>query len=259
MTRVMTLDIVTDRSLAPLARSPLRLALTQARVTPTPALESLEVIGRIAEALPGWALRSRHTSREAQVIVSNEGIHESVGAAETVSVLQAAGDEGLRAAVSPSSVAVEYDRYTAWPRLHAAITAVFSACAQHISGTCERFGVRYVNEIEDERASGEPGQLAQLLTAALVAPITALDRRVIGSQQELRVAEDNGEFVLRHGLRRAGVYLLDLDHFTAEPQPFVPEALAALADGYHRRIENVFVWALHPDYLAELQGEVRDA
>jgi uncharacterized protein (TIGR04255 family) len=247
----MTSPVIIDRRLEPLARSPLRLALTQARVTPTPALESLETIAEIAQRLPDWELRTRHTTRETQVVVDNDGVREYVGAPETVSVLHAA-DEGLRAALSASSVAVECDRYTAWTRMHDAITAVFSACAEHITGTCDRFGVRYVNEINDDRAGGDPTGLAQLLTEALIATPFALDRPVLGSVQELRVAEDSGEFVLRHGLIRPGAYLLDMDRFTAQPQTFDPDALAEQADRFHRRIENVFAWALHADYLAEL-------
>jgi uncharacterized protein (TIGR04255 family) len=251
MTCVMTSPMIIDRTLEPLARPPLRLALAQARVPPTPALESLETISQIAQRLPDWELRSRHTTRETQLVVNNDGVHENVGAPETVSVLHAP-DEGLRAALSASSVAVECDRYTAWPRMHNAITAVFSACAEHITGTCDRFGVRYVNELTDERASGDPAGLTQLLNEALIATPVALDRPVVRSVQELRVAEDGGEFVLRHGLIRPCTYLLDMDRFTAQSQPFDADALAEQADQFHRRIENVFAWALHDDYLAEL-------
>jgi uncharacterized protein (TIGR04255 family) len=252
MTWVMTSPAIIDRTLEPLARSPLRLALAQARLLPTPALEHLDTVAQIVDSLPGWELQTRHTTRETQVIVNERGVHESIGPPETVSVLHAAGDEGLRAALSASSVAVECDRYTAWPRMHTAISDVFAACAPHISGDWQRIGVRYVNEITDPRAGGDPAGLAQLLTPALIATPSALDRRVLGSVQELRVAEDPGELVLRHGLIRTGTYLLDLDRFSTDAQSFDAATLAALAEQFHRRIENVFAWALHEDYLTEL-------
>jgi uncharacterized protein (TIGR04255 family) len=248
----MTSPAITDRTLEPLARSPLRLALAQARLNPTPALEHLDTVAQIVDSLSGWELQTRHTTRETQVIVNDKGVHESIGPPETVSVLRAADDEGLRAALSASSVAVECDRYTAWPRMHVAITDVFAACAAHIPGDCQRFGVRYVNEITDPRAGGDPAGLGQLLTPALIATPAALDRRVHGSLQELRVAEDPGELVLRHGLIRPDTYLLDLDRFSSAAQPFDAARLAALAEQFHRRIENVFAWALHEDYLTEL-------
>jgi hypothetical protein len=95
----------------------------------------------------------------------------------------------------------------------------------------------------------------------LVAAPVELGRPVIGSLQELRLAEDAGELAIRHGLVRPSVYLLDLDRFTAEPQAFAADALAALADTFHQRIEDVFIWAMHPEYLAELEngGEASDA
>jgi uncharacterized protein (TIGR04255 family) len=216
-------------------------------------MESLETIARVVEALPDWELQSRQMSQETQVIINNDGVQQNKGAAETVSVLHAVGDEGLRAAISPSSVAVECDRYTAWPRMHSAITDVFEACTPYITGACKRFGVRYINEIRDERADGDPGRLRQLLVGALLGPAVALDRVVLGSMQELRVAEDDGELALRHGLVRPGAYLLDLDRYSQSARPFAAAELAGLADRFHERIESVFVWALHPDYLTELQ------
>ena len=240
--------------LRPLAKPPLRLALAQARVAPTPAFEDLATIGEVVDALPGWELLTRHAARETRVVVGKEGIHETAGAVETVSVLRAVGDDGMRAAISPTSVAVECDRYTEWARMRAAIANLFSACAAHVRGECERFGMRYVNEFEDARADGDAAGLQQLFNTALIAAPVELGRPLIGSLQELRLGEDAGELVIRHGLAGPGVYLLDLDRFTTQAQPFAAHTLAALADTFHRRIEEILLWAVHPDYLAELQS-----
>jgi len=182
-------------------------------------------------------------------IMTFERVH-----AETVTVLRYA-EGGLRAAVSATSVSVESDVYQRWDDFRAAISQVFAGFEDVFSpAVCERLGVRYVNELSDGRAGGDPSRLAELLNAALIAPALALGSLVLSSQSELRVAEGDGEFVLRHGLIRPGGYLLDFDCFTARAQQFATDALVSQTDRFHGRIESVFAWSLNPSYLAELQG-----
>ena len=252
MTSVMT-SRIEDRVVGRLPRSPLRLAIAQARLAPRPVLEELRAVGAIAEQIAGWTLYARHLSKETQVVVSQGGIHENARPPETVSVLRSTAHQGLRAAISPTSVAVECDRYTEWPVMRDAISAVFTAVAAVAGGECERFGVRYVNEIEDARAGGDPAGLAELLAEPLVATVMAIDRPLLMSLQELRFADEQGQLVLRHGLREPGVYTLDLDYFTERSSPFDPEALVGLAEEYHRRIENVFAWSLQDRFLEQLR------
>jgi uncharacterized protein (TIGR04255 family) len=254
MTSVMTLMEVKDRALGRLQHSPLRLAIAQARMSPRPALEDLQTVGAIAEQLHGWRLLGRHVSQETQVLVNQTGIRESARPAETVSVLDSTVHPGLRAAISPTSVAVECDRYTEWPDMREAITGVFTAVAGAVGGDRDRFGVRYVNEIEDERAAGDPQQLAALLAEPLLGAALAVGRPLLMSLQELRFADEHGQLVLRHGLRQPGIYMVDVDYFTDQPGPLDPDALTTLAEEYHRRIENVFAWSLQDTFLEELRG-----
>jgi len=245
---------VEDRTIGRLQRSPLRLAIAQARMSPRPALEDLQTVGAIAERLDGWKLLGRHVSQETQVLVNHAGIRESARPAETVSVLESTARAGLRAAISPTSVAVECDRYTEWPDMREAITVVFTAVAEAVGGDRDRFGVRYVNEIDDERAAGDPRQLAALLAEPLLGAALAVGRPLLMSLQELRFADKHGQLVVRHGLRQPGIYMLDLDYFTDQPGPFDPDALTTLAEEYHRRIESVFAWSLQDEFLEELRS-----
>jgi uncharacterized protein (TIGR04255 family) len=256
MTTFMTFSAVEEREVGRLGASPLRLVLLQARTVPVLAFEQAAEVQRLVDALDGrWAVTDRQANREVTVQLGPGGVQQQAGVPETVWVLTAA--DGLtRAAVSASSVAVESDRYDEWDRFHADAIDVFGAVQRVAApGQCTRLGLRYINELRDERASGDPQRLAELLNPALIAPALALARPLVGSLAELRVAEDAGAVLgLRHGLTQPGVYLLDLDAYREQPEPFDAEALVARATAFHARIESVFAWALDERYLDELRA-----
>jgi uncharacterized protein (TIGR04255 family) len=255
MTFVMTFAPVEPRELGRLSASPLRLALLQARTTPVLAFEQPAEVQKLVEALGGrWTIADRQTNRELTFQVGPTGMQQQASAPETVWVLSAE-DSGTRAAVSASSVAAESDRYAQWDDFHAAAADLFAA-VQRVAAParCTRLGLRYINELRDERADGDPQRLAELLNPALIAPALALGRPVAGSLAELRVAEDEeAAFTLRHGLVSRGIYLLDLDAYREEPEAFDAHALLARAERFHARIESVFAWALTEAYLRELE------
>lgn len=252
----MTFAPVQMRAVGPLASSPLRLAIVQARTTPVLAFEQPAEMERLVDALEGgWTVTDRQANREVAISLGPGGVNQQAGAPETVWVLTAA-DGPTRAAVSASSVAVECDRYEAWEQFHAAVRDIFDAVARTFApAQCTRLGVRYINELHDERAGSDMAALAELVNPALIAPALALDRPLLGSLAELRVAEDDDAvFGLRHGLLAAGTYLLDLDAYREHTEAFDAAALAERADRFHARIEAVFAWALTEGYLDELRA-----
>jgi uncharacterized protein (TIGR04255 family) len=252
----MTFPAVEMREVGRLAASPLRLALMQARTVPVLAFEQPAEVQRLVDALDGrWALSDRQANREVAIQVGPGGVHQQAGVPETVWVLSAA-QGAIRAAVSATSVTVESDRYDAWEQFRDAALDIFGAVARVAApARATRLGVRYINELRDERVTSDPRRLAELLNPALIAPILALDRPLLGSQAELRVSEaEDAVFVLRHGLAQPEVYLLDLDAYREADEPFDADALVARAERFHARIESVFAWALAESYLRELQS-----
>jgi uncharacterized protein (TIGR04255 family) len=181
-------------------------------------------------------------------------MQQHAGTPETVWVLSSP-DASTRAAVSTTSVAVESDRYARWELFRDAIAQVFAAVgAVFAPARSTRLGVRYVNELRDGRARGDPAALSALVNDALIAPALALERPLLNSLGEVRVAEeDDSVLALRHGLVASGTYLLDFDAYREVAEAFDPVALAARAERFHARIEAVFAWALDPDYLEELR------
>jgi len=257
MTSVMTRSVIA-RELAPLPRAPLKLALVQARTAPTLALEQTETVARLVEAI-GWELVDRQSNVELSVRLGPGGIEQQGGPPQTVWVL--AGPSGqLRAVLSQSSVAVECGAYSQWADFRAGLASVLGAVAEVAApGRLNRFGVRYVNELVDERLSGEdPGGLTQILAEELVSVAAALETPVISSLSELRVREPFGQLAIRHGMTAPGRYLLDFDAYNETTSPFDVERLMEAADAFHARIEAVFAWCLQPDYLEYLSEPAED-
>ncbi len=257
MTSVMT-RLVTARGLRPLPKAPLKLALVQARTTPTLALEQSGTVALLVQAL-GWELVDRQSNVELSVRLGPGGIQQQGGPPETVWVL--ADPHGqFRAVLSQSSVAVECGEYSQWADFRAGLAAVLGALAEVAAPSrVNRFGVRYVNELTDERISGEdPAALSQVLTEELVAVAAALQTPVISSLSELRVREPFGHLSIRHGMTAPGHYLLDFDAYNETTSPFDIERLMEAADAFHARIEALFAWCLQPEYLEYLAEPADD-
>lgn len=257
MTSVMTRPIKA-LDLGPLTRAPLKLALAQARTAPMLALERPETVERLAAAL-SWEVVERQSNVELAVRLGPAGIEQQRGGPESVWVL-AAPSEQFRAVLSPSSVAVQCERYSHWSDFQEALEAVLEAVSEIAGPTrVTRFGMRYVNELSDPRLNGEdPAALTAVLGEELVALAVALERPVAASLTELRVREPFGELTVRHGMTQPGRYLLDLDAYDETPGRFEVKRLMASAEAFHARIEELFAWALEPSYLASLSEPTED-
>ena len=251
MTSVMTRPVKVI-NLGPLKRAPLKLALAQARTAPMLALERSETVERLVAAL-GWELIDRQSNVELSVRLGPAGVEQQQGRPEFVWVL-AAPSEQFRAVVSPSSVAVECERYSHWSDFQKALEAVLGAVGEVAEPTrVSRFGMRYVNELVDPRLDGEdPATLTQVLGEELISLALSLERPVAASLTELRVREPFGALTIRHGMTQPGHYLLDFDAYDEQPGPFEVKRLMGAAEAFHARIEALFVWALDPSYLKSL-------
>ncbi len=255
MTGVMTFDRVEERGVGRLKDPPLRLALVQARTTPVLALERVETVERlVAELGDRWILADRQSAQQIAVQLGPEGVQQQATPQESVWILTA---EGVRAAVSASSVTVESSSYPEWEEFRGSIEEVLAAVHKTLApARCVRLGMRYVNELDVKLADADPAKLARQLNVALLAPALSLDRKVLGSLAELRVAETDGAvFVLRHGLVSPATYLLDYDAYREASDEFDPLDMIARADRFHQRIESVFAWSLNETYLDDLREE----
>jgi uncharacterized protein (TIGR04255 family) len=252
----MTFPRVEARRVGALEDAPLRAVLVQAKTPPVLALERAETVEQLVVNLAGrWTLTDRQRSQHVAVTVGPSGVRREEAPSEPVWILTSA-DGGTRAIVSPSSVSVESNSYSEWVTFRERIVEVFAAVQRTAEPpSCTRLGVRYVNEVDVADAGGDTERLAQRINPVLLAPAIALDRRLVGSQAELRVADgDDAEFALRHGLVTPDTYLLDFDAYRAAEVSFDASALVEQAEAFHARIESVFAWSLSDAYLEQLSG-----
>lgn len=238
-----------------LPQAPLKLALVQVVYRPVLAIESAEEMRRFAHELGvEWALVEQGAAQQVQFEFGPEGLRQQHRAPETVWRFE--DPEGrFRLMVSRTSLGLESVAYRAFDefgeRMRGAVRAL-GASFDPITQT--RLGVRYVNEIEDPRLA-DRAQLAHFVNADLVRPVGgALGSDLVASLSELRFAQPDGTFVLRHGLVAQDKYLLDFDYFVEGEDAYGEDAVISITEAFHGVIETVFCWSLGAGYLQELRG-----
>jgi len=116
-----------------------------------------------------------------------------------------------------------------------------------------RLGVRYINNIEDERLPKRG--IAFFVNEQLAGPVGRdLGNELQHSRCELRFRERDTWVTLRHGLIDPTTYLLDFDHFVEGERDFSSSDIVKRVNRFHSLIERLFVWSLSGRYLKELKG-----
>lgn len=243
-----------------LERAPLRVALAQVRFAPVHAIEKRDRVADFQEQLA-----DSYVARDPQI---PQTLTIQFGALPTPPPPSAFSPElvwpfedrerGWSVLLSSSSLALEASTYDDFDDFLAEFQSVLSALiATFDPRECSRLGLRYINEIVDERLGQNEGLLT-LLRRELVSPVgTELGADVLGSLCELRFREALGTLVLRHGLIRTDTYLLDYDYFKEEADAFNGEIITKTIESFHDVIERLFAWCLSGAYLSELKGAKR--
>jgi uncharacterized protein (TIGR04255 family) len=246
--------------LAHLSDAPLKLAVVQVRYAPVHAVEKRELIADFESAIDDRYIPQGPEYAQSFTIQVGPGpaAMPVAPAPPTPDVVWRFHDEerALRISLSSSSLALEsIDQYEHFPsfseefgRVLHEFSAVFHAKRRL------RLGLRYVNEITDTRLSDPLGGVAHFVNTELISPVGgSFGTELLTSLSELRLREELGVFVVRHGLVQPEKYLLDYDYFTEDSRPFDSAEILDRMVGFHDLIERVFVWSLGDSYLAELQ------
>lgn len=235
--------------------SPLKLAIVQVRFRPDPAVETPEKQVELSRALEElFELESRDT---VQTLVLQIGQGQPIApppATRQEPMLRfAARDAQSNLAITPSSVGLETGSYRTFEefidQLEHALTAVSRVVEMR---TITRLGVRYVNEIQDERLS-QDGGIANIVSEAFLPAGGALGLDIRGGFSELLFSQPDGTFTLRRGLVEQTKYLLDMDYYTEEERPWELPWVLETVGAYHDVIESVFAAVLSPAFLDELR------
>jgi uncharacterized protein (TIGR04255 family) len=253
---------VPSGSLDHLASAPLKVAVAQVRYNPVHAVEKRELVADFEERLDErYMAQDAQTAQTLTIQVGSGPPPPALVSPASVDTVWPFKDEerGYLVSLGNASLAVEADAtYHDFPQFLQEFSVAVTACAEVFAPKRQiRLGLRYINEIRDERLRDD---VRTIVSSELVMPVgTAVQDGLLRSLAELRVAESLGTFVIRHGLVEEATYLLDFDYFSESERNFDPRHLIETAKGFHDLIEPVFIWSLNPAYLAELKRKDDDA
>jgi uncharacterized protein (TIGR04255 family) len=221
-----------------LARAPLASVVCQARFGYVIALDTEEgqnaLLARLQQRLPDYPLFRRVAQQT--VLLSPQGIEP---ADQRVSSFEFSSDDGAwTVGVSPDSVSLQTRRYEDFRDFQIRWSAVADAIRQTLKPSLQtRFGLRYTDELT--APSGDtPARWAELLKSQFygLGVSSRWRNRVKESFQQWVLELDDGQCTLRHGFLptlfegRTSFYLLDIDCFVEESQPFDVDAQTRLLD-----------------------------
>ena len=219
-------------------------------------METPEKQVELSRALEGlFELESRETIQTLVVQIGQGQPAAPPPAARPEPMLRfAARDSKAIFAVTPSSVGLETGSYHTFEEFIGQLERTLTSHLLRIVEirTITRLGVRYVNEVHDDRLL-QAGGLGRIVAEPFLPAGGALGLDIRGGFSELLFDQPDGTFTLRRGLVEPTKYLLDMDYYTEQERPWSLPWVLATVRAYHNVIESVFAAALRPDFLEELR------
>jgi uncharacterized protein (TIGR04255 family) len=156
-------------------------------------------------------------------------------------------DEAWSFVVARDFAALETTAYQRFEDFHQRLDEAFLALAAIEVTNQERLGLRYVNEFSLPDAS-RPSAWREYLNPELLGMVggDVLGEDVIHAIEDIRIRQEDGILVLRHGfvgleLAEADpYYLLDFDYFDDRATGFDVSVALDQVSSYHRSIHDVF-------------------
>jgi len=242
----MPVDLTAD--LGPLEEAPLQLALVQVRTPPLFGVDRPDAVEALANDIgDDWALVDEGRAQRVEVHLSPAGVAQSGEESERVWRFESP-DQRYVGTLTPTSVAVETRRYEQFDEFHGRVEGLLAALSSNDAFAprwASRVGVRYVNELRDDRLGNDEAR-AEIVNSELLGPAQSLGNGLLASLQELRFQQEDGVLAIRHGLNGPAQYLLDTDHYGEQRRAFDTRELSDTVRRWHDTIEGVFAWAFGP-------------
>jgi uncharacterized protein (TIGR04255 family) len=153
--------------------------------------------------------------------------------------------------LKPAVLSLETNQYSTFEEFEKRIADVIEAAKTFVdSDFFTRVGIRYVNAFPYERQT-----VSKWINPDLVRPLS-IDAFGDAHEcaQQIRGSTVGGNYLFQHGLGAEGsatVYVIDLD-FYSEDLP-IADTMAAVR-GLHKRLFDLFMWAIGPAATAALEG-----
>jgi uncharacterized protein (TIGR04255 family) len=175
-----------------------------------------------------------------------------------------------RVSLAPDFVALETTAYVSrsdfLTRLHGALRALHEHIGPKI---IDRVGLRYIDRILIDGVGDIATLVRQEVIGILATPMATAAQQAL-SESLFVVPNTHAQLLARWGqvppqstVDPGAIepvdtlsWILDLDMFSVESQPFDPEALAAEVRTYAERIYTVFRWAVTEEFLRRYGGEL---
>lgn len=251
-----------------LPRAPVVFVVAQARFERVASISSESFIGEFQEAIRG-VYPVMHREQQTGVLIGPGG---PIAQAESSTAWRFdERPERWQVTLAPDFVALSTTRYTRRRDLVDRLRAVVAAAQDHLHVRfCDRLGVRYVDRVTDDALLG---RLSELVRPEVLAT-TGVDPGEAGVQQGHTFTDstyhlpEGADLHARWGLlppqttfdpsvepSEARSWVLDLDVYTTQQEPFDPDALAARSEAQCERVYRFFRWAVTSEFLTAHGGQ----
>ena len=175
-----------------------------------------------------------------------------------------------RVSLAPDFIALETTAYGSRSDFLARLHGALGALHEHIGPKIiDRVGLRYIDRVLIDGVGDIATLVRQEVIGILATPMAAAAQQAL-SESLFVVPNTRAQLLARWGQVPpqstvdpnaiepvdSPSWILDLDMFSVESQPFDPEALVAEVRTYAERIYTVFRWAVTEEFLRRYGGEL---
>lgn len=248
----------------PLSDAPLVRVIAQVRFPLIAAIEGRELVAPFQEAIrKAYPVLRPEQSRN--VVFGPNGVMDT--RSNTLWRFHHP-DSAWRLTLAPDFIALETTDYTSRDDFMERLRVVLSALKERIDPqVVDRIGVRYVDRISGENLDDLDALIRPQVSGILSTPLRELVRHAI-SENVFDLPDGAGRVTARWGLMPAKgtvdpaavepideeSWLLDIDAFQAEEQPFDIEAVVGQARAFAERIYTIFRWTVTDEFLRRYGG-----
>jgi len=174
-----------------------------------------------------------------------------------------------RVSVTQEFIAIETTSYTSRGDFLSRFRFVLDALNEHVEpALVERLGVRYIDRVTGDALSNISKLVRHEVLGLIAIPVLKRARHSL-TETVFELPEDKAQLLARWGLIPAKAtvdpsaieaidepsWVLDIDMFSHEQMPFVPEDIVANARRYTERLYAVFRWAVSEEFLLRYGGK----
>jgi len=248
----------------PLPKAPLVRVIGQVRFPPVLSVEKREFIAPFQEAIRATYPVLRPEQVQGIVLAP----HGVTPGPKQIAWRFSDADGGWRVSVTPEFVAIETTSYTSRDDFLTRLRFVLDAFAEHVKPAfAQRLGVRYIDRVIGAELVDIGKLVRQEVLGIVATPLSECVRHSL-TETVFCLPGSKEQLLVRWGLVPAGAtvdpnaiepiadpsWVLDVDMFSNDEQPFVPEEIVTNTRRFSERIYTVFRWAVTDRFLRRYGG-----